>query len=376
MRSFARLSKALKQADKKKIEILQENDQADESLFSHSDEHGNNVLHLAAKHCIQHDADILSLIIAHLNQLKLLGDLIAAINDSDQTPLHIVVEFNTVAAMQKIIDALGNKAYVVARQCDYAGDVPLVTLFSRDKKESHSGALNTICNRLKPYTYYNPFQLKWNELINTKAVLAKYQGCPERLLDNLRIACDLINRCREIILESSTHPYQNYQSASAHSAVKEVINKQVRRFKDGDRRYISAIKEHQKGNCGEFVWLALDIVKANYPSCRADRIYAENKHGGDHVVLVLDCDADYKPNDYRTWGKYAVVCDGFAGCAYPATELPFRFMGFRSYPIKDSEKPDLCLTNIIEEFNPNVLYWECEASYIPPTTGQAFNRLR
>ena len=70
---------------------------------------------------------------------------------------------------------------------------------------------------------------------------------------------------------------------------------------------------------------------------------------GDHCVVVIGRDLSTDPANYCIWNKDAVVADGWAGMAYPASQIPLYLKSYWNYNFSS----DMPLVNVCVEFNPN-----------------------
>lgn len=79
--------------------------------------------------------------------------------------------------------------------------------------------------------------------------------------------------------------------------------------------------------------------------------FATIEHG-DHNFLVIGRDRNSNPNDHKTWGEHAVVCDPWSGAYYPASLLE---TNLKDYAGQEFDQSGL-LQCKIKAFNPHTQY--------------------
>lgn len=154
-----------------------------------------------------------------------------------------------------------------------------------------------------------------------------------RLENNLKLAVYLANETRKFIKKSGTHPELNNFSAFVKSEIRNLVLKLRNEidsfsFYDDQAEYVAELaKKAGCGNCYEFSFVAVEIIKGIDPGVSAEVVAYEN---GDHVFVVIDRVAGSTLRDSLTWGSFAVICDAWAGEVYPAGQMPFKLRDFTS----------------------------------------------
>jgi len=107
---------------------------------------------------------------------------------------------------------------------------------------------------------------------------------------------------------------------------------------------ISTTSKFSIGNCTELAIQALDYVLSHLFSSNI-KINAEVYliSGGDHVFLVLNRDPWSNPQDPKTWGENAVICDPWANKVFKASDYLSELKNFHRVNRKNS----------VEDFNPS-----------------------
>lgn len=199
----------------------------------------------------------------------------------------------------------------------------------------------------------------------------------DKLFQNLALSCWLINTARDYIQKSYTHPDCNFLSADA----KIKIGKSVERIREvslSDTRPMHFTKENQydsdlsinadgvkklrTGNCGEFAYFALYLLRQLRVKINGSIIGITN---ADHFFLVIDTDATSDFKNPSTWGKNAVICDSWAGEAYPAIEINTYLHGFKSLRVNHR------LYNVLTRFNSHYHALDCEF-FIPNCSRESY----
>jgi hypothetical protein len=164
--------------------------------------------------------------------------------------------------------------------------------------------------------------------IHSEEVLAPMHELKDEILNkNLRSGCEALNKTRQFIRKSNTHPKMNeYNSQEI-----QLLNRSIKILRDTIRNISSkplalnqkldAIEDEIKntgcGNCGEYCYLVYNYcLKNNIP---AEVFRIEN---GGHAFVVIGRSVDSNPADHTTWGNQAVVCDAWLGNVFQAVEIP------------------------------------------------------
>jgi hypothetical protein len=359
---FLKLSTAIKASDRKAIESTMKEDK---QLFLAVDANKNNVLHLAGQYCLDDKAEILALLIAHLNELQSM-QVACAVNSSGQTPLHLVVRYNSWTALNKIILALDKDINTVARMCDNLGTLPWISLLER-----HHGSVSVsgadAVGVLRDATYSNPFKYKLTDKVSIDEVVNQYKSGSETLVSGLKFACDLVNKVRDLITESATHP-------DLHSYPKDVqikMSEKIANIRKSDpffyaqsspqyQQYVDILKANKAACCIEMVLLGLSLMSKNPQKMKGEFFILEgrtnNNHSHDFIVINRVLGSD--PADPLTWGSDAVICDAWSGNVYPASEFATRLTCHFPYEITTND-PDYRRMNIISLYNPEFHRFIC-----------------
>lgn len=232
--------------------------------------------------------------------------------------------------------------------------------------------------RKKLLALMNNFHIKkLHEQLTNHEVELELNSQNSRLINNLKIGAYISNAARKIILESGTHPQLNDYDKTKQD---EILNQVHQMRTQTDNAPISTDKvenvthytsEYKTGNCHEFSYLALGILRKIDPGLNGD-VFTIRR--GDHVFLVIDRDPNSDPANPATWGEHAVVCDSWSGAVYPAAEIPFKLKNFSYYILQDKSR-----LNVISSFNPRFHELACEYSIFPkgktPHQSPEFKRL-
>jgi hypothetical protein len=100
---------------------------------------------------------------------------------------------------------------------------------------------------------------------------------------------------------------------------KEIVKNRKRSFLSSQpiEELLRIAEETGMGNCSE-----MSLLGCKY--ARMWEIAAEPAilFGGDHALIVIGRLKGSDPEDYRTWGPDAVLCDPWSGSYYPASKAP------------------------------------------------------
>lgn len=252
------------------------------------------------------------------------------------TPLHIsVAQYNHQNEINKLIKDVGNEAAAtMAKTINDRGQLPVDLLAYRytlqlEKKQAAFSLLRPLMlmNDIRPLS----------EPINVDAILKRYYSPHDDvLLCHLKLACSIANKTRATLKESATHPQPH------HSEDKQI--ELLLKTEEMREKYptITSLQDLEKlaytasqygvGNCAEFTYLALyNLIKQKREKSFAI-IYEIFR--GDHSVLYFD----------------DVVCDAWAGDAYPVTEINSRLKTYRRI---EDYNDELIFINVPTSFNPN-----------------------
>jgi hypothetical protein len=191
------------------------------------------------------------------------------------------------------------------------------------------------------------------DLIDTKNILNKWNPNSE-IYENLQLACTITNEIRKEISASSSHPQTNFFNLERKNKLKNRIYKMrvlnnssvlsmyitenpIKLIFDSTTTFIEnrnkfPLKE-KMANCGEMSFIAYQKLKKLSKNKYAEIFQVKN---GDHGFLVIGKD------------KNAVVCDPWAGEAYPFSEITHRLNCYRCFTTADY------FVNIVTSYNPKV----------------------
>lgn len=201
-------------------------------------------------------------------------------------------------------------------------------------------------------------------LMNVDDILKQYYpNNNPQLLNNLTIACNVVNETRSIFKESYTHPDIHFYSIEAQEELLDRTWDMIDSLNQYRVNYlteaVSIAKKTAIGNCTNYTYAALDILMSKF----SKEVYAQRFRieGGDHSFIVID--NEYKFDTRSTWKKLpvtikedkvspinaqslmstwwsntAVVCDPWAGAAYPIQELPLKLMNHEASFEQDRRK--------------------------------------
>lgn len=175
--------------------------------------------------------------------------------------------------------------------------------------------------------------------INVDAILASYYPhCGPVLLNKLKLACDITNKARSLILDSDTHPQINDYDLDKSFAIRAKVRAMRKDLKlsrkdnldQGDFISITAkiAIDHRAGNCGEMSYVVLDEMRKQYQG-QSELCFFEN---ADHAFVVMDR-GQGELRDYKSWGPHAIFCDPLLGKVYLGCELENKLSSIRCYSL-------------------------------------------
>jgi hypothetical protein len=281
------------------------------------------------------------------------------IDQEGNTLLHRAIrDFVSVDAIHEIIDLNKVNAILMSQTVNHAGQIPwdLVmshTRLTRDQKNILAKKILSLC-RVN-------CSVELSKLLIIETLLADYdENSP--FYTNLKLACDLVNKVRQVIKVSSSHPDLNNSSPTVRNQVSKTLsdlrNKShqsatyfkmlfttnpVRLMFDTKCTLIQKLFApciHARiGNCGEMTFIAYYYLKSMHPDITADIYEIVN---GDHVFLVIGQNHD------------AVVCDPWNGDAYPFSECATKLRAYRSISVLERVRSKEMATyvNIAILYNP------------------------
>jgi len=152
--------------------------------------------------------------------------------------------------------------------------------------------------------------------LSSKTVLNEYKVKPSSPLGkNLIIACEVINKTRELITRSETHPSTNQDSKKDRNEKYHIITENRQKIQQLKKEYtskqqdqllekiVSVIESGGAGNCYEYSMIAKKL--SNNKSAIVCEITK-----GDHTILWID-----------PTSEHGVICDAWAGRALPIGEI-------------------------------------------------------
>lgn len=172
--------------------------------------------------------------------------------------------------------------------------------------------------------------------------IKQYQSLDDIQHDNFLLACNIVNKVREVITFSFSHTDSNKVDAKTRNEA--AINYQASRKDiikateiDDTLAYLEKINlihtKYRVGNCDEMTDLALYFL-ANQTTLNAKGETFSIKNG-DHVFLVIGREPGSRESDYTTWGKQAVICDPWSGDVFFAAEIEQKLKCHKIYKFSD-----------------------------------------
>lgn len=277
------------------------------------------------------------------------------------TPLHHVISMCKSA--DEVLDFIKTQgesaAAAMAKIVNDYGIIPLDTL------SNHSDLSEQ--EKTKIYKLLEPLTVKCNikpltEPIDVATELKTYNLSSEsQLYKNLKKGMELVNECRKG-MESTTHPQFNHYAQEkkneiierkgdmraikmhkAQGLIYNYVNEDVD-FSTAQERMTqlqaNIPEEKGVGNCEELSFM----MKKRFPQ---GEVY--DLPNGGHAFFVIGRDPNSNPNDYKTWGENAVVCDPWKGDVFPASEIPKKLTAFRR--IRNPENSSIYY-NVCTSYNP------------------------
>lgn len=260
-------------------------------------------------------------------------------NYKSWNPLHHLAYSANVSKLKQGINQLGGKAKCYAKQCTHDGSLPIDLLEKNPHFKKQEKELRAL---LEPLTEGEPL-IPLTKKLNASDIHKLYPHLKpkQKLYRNLKAAYVIINEVRNHITISTTHTDYNNLSPAEKKSWKKTLN-EMRTFREEQEAkiksshslitYADAVLKYKTGNCGEAAHLGLYLLQQSYPSLKAELYEYEN---ADHVFLVIDRDTAINPNNYRLWGKNAVICDPWAGCAMTVDEIPQKLKYYFNYEAAD-----------------------------------------
>lgn len=279
-------------------------------------------------------------------------------NNNGWNALHYACCFATEYTLKLIINHLGDAvcrelAQYTPNDC---GLIPACMLSKNDNYLSHDAVLRVV-------SLSKLFSKKsLRDEVDPYYMLQKLS--PElrhpALADILLPACHALNWARRAIVISNTHLdsnkisnkqrshhfafMQDLRQAAALPAPKEPC--EVLAWLQLARRARTSMK-FSTGNCMEYACLvAYNLIRNGLSKVEILQI-----PNGDHAFVVLNRDQTSRLNDFQNWGDAALVIDAWAGCIFPAKNIPEKLPTFtRLYTNRD----DIAMSqvNIRSKFNP------------------------
>lgn len=174
--------------------------------------------------------------------------------------------------------------------------------------------------------------------INVDEEVRKYPTIDAIQHDHFGLACTIINQVRDVIDVSFSHPDANHLKKQVRDLASREFREISLKIRDVSsdlpmneflKRMADILEEHRVGNCEEMVDLGLYYLSQSTNFHVKGEVFSLKK--GDHVFLVIGRDPNSDPTDYATWGKDAIICDPWAGQAYPVSEIETKLHSHRVY---------------------------------------------
>jgi hypothetical protein len=195
------------------------------------------------------------------------------------------------------------------------GDIPIDEIVKnprldiQSKKDIITHLLDIIVQHqnLKPLT----------ELLCVEDVLKHYpDNSNPALLENLKLACEIVNEIRSSIVFSSTHTDFNWLEKDTQREIIKRIEK-IRSILKGDMNQCtiennySLIKRFKTANCGETSYASIHLLQQkSTKELDAQRIRLQN---GDHCTMIFGTNLSINPNHYFNKNTDIVYCDAWLG---------------------------------------------------------------
>lgn len=189
---------------------------------------------------------------------------------------------------------------------------PLLDLKSKQDIITHVMKIIIHHQHIKPLT----------ELLNIDDVLKRYPDYSNPgLIENLKLACEIVNEIRSSILFSSTHADFNLLEKSTQVEVlkrTEMMRNMLKEYveqKDAEKCSVeniyALIKRFKTANCGETSAAGIHLLKQKATkSVDARRIRLQN---GDHSTFIFGTNLTVNPNHYNNPDTDVVFCDAWFG---------------------------------------------------------------
>lgn len=288
------------------------------------------------------------------------------------TILHRAAYSYDADELKEVIDSLGMKARVLAKRFTYDTKQLPIQLIEKNFHSIYQE--NRLLKLLEPIT----MDIKLAPLskqLDEKEIQTQYSDLKhdDPLYCNLSRAYQIINKTRLLINKSSTHTDANSYTPEEKRELRSHIVKMrddqentnlfslsfFNKKTDQLESIVNSVVKSKIGNCYEFSFCACQVSIKMHPTLNSEVYEILND---DHVFLVIGRDPDSKPDDFKTWGTSAVVCDAWGGYAIPACDIPQKLACFYRYHNQ----------NIIVPFDPN--YHKLNPIFaLTPQERQAYN---
>jgi len=260
-------------------------------------------------------------------------EVASEIDPAGYTWLHYAAEYNKPEVVRFLVEALDDLAPLLAKRISNAGDLPIElgrkNFYSKINQDD-SLAFDTI---LFPATQRHNMP-PLDAQINLLSIKKHYQNASPVLLNNLMIAAKALNKTRQLVTQSGTHPSLNDVDRYLLNTIDTKINKMRERMpntsnaKESHNALATLATLYKIGNCEEYAnVLARQLMEMQTDSLIETYCIAH----GDHRFVVLGRDAKSNPADPKTWGDSAVICDAWSGEVYPASEAWEKLKHYKFY---------------------------------------------
>ncbi len=261
--------------------------------------------------------------------------------DEGNTPLHHAIwQFKDLDQFKSFLDTAGKgAASVMSRTVNDRGELPIDLINNMAFEKNINEKLYSM---LIPLMAAHRFLKKLSDRIDSKKLLESYRYSPaSKIYKNLQLACSIVNRTREALKKSSTHPeINNWKHEEKFKLNVEICNMRssilLAHHKGHDEKITELPLKLRIGNCREFSNIALHFLRLQDKNIPVKEHFVEK---GDHRFLIIG------------EGYNAVVCDAWVGEVYPASDIPNRLGNYRQYSA-DYSKED-SIVNVITSFNKN-----------------------
>lgn len=273
---------------------------------------------------------------------------------NNDTDLHLLARY--CISTEKIYHLINeNPAEFVVKMAMTTNDLgktPLDDIFENSKMDvaCKKDIVITLLKMIIKHQNVKPL----SELLCVDEILKSYysNSSPE-LLENIKLACEIVNDVRRIILFSSTHPDFNHLEKGTRDEIIRRIKK-ITSILKSDLSFCtvenmhSLVRRFQAANCGDASVAAIYFLQMkSTKALTANRLHLQN---GDHSIIIFGSGKLPDPNSYSNINTDVVFCDPHLGCVgkFYRDDI-IRHLGSS----RKLQLPDQSPAHFIVSFNPN-----------------------